>query len=224
MKRCRARTGSLAPRLPTAVEWRGATRRTRWKGPLPRGVSGLRSRSGSPPERGLCASGRIPATAAWRGCGLRRLPHASRRRCPLVVFPRPGNRGTPYNVPCANARLSAPPPGTPGRCAGARSRGSSADAPRAGRSLLAADRYGETLPPLGAAPCNDFPAAGGRHPFAEAVGSFPPQVVRLVRALHGNFAPSINTTRSNDGKHIIYCLTDHRVNRFSGTTDPDGGG
>jgi hypothetical protein len=56
------------------------------------------------------------------------------------------------------------------------------------------------------------------------VGSFPPQVVRLVRALHGNFAPSIDTTRSNDGKHIIYCLADHRVNRFSGTTNPDGGG
>jgi hypothetical protein len=52
------------------------------------------------------------------------------------------------------------------------------------------------------------------------VGSFPPQIVRLVRALHGNFAPSIDTTRSNDGKHIIYCFADHRVNRFSGTPRP----
>jgi hypothetical protein len=45
------------------------------------------------------------------------------------------------------------------------------------------------------------------------VGSFPPQVVRLVRALHGNLAPSIDTTRSSDGKHIMYCLGEHPVNR-----------
>ena len=151
MRRCRARTESL-PRLPIAEEARGAIRRTPRKGPPPRGASGPRSRSGSPAGRRLCASGRIPATAAWRGCGRRRLPRASRRRCPPGACRRPGSRGTPYNASCAGARLSAPPPGTPGRCAGARSRGSSADVPPGGRSLLAADRYGEALPPLGAAP------------------------------------------------------------------------
>ena len=87
--------------LPTAVEARGAARRTPRKGPPPRAASGPRSRSGSPAGRRLCASGRIPATAAWRGCGRRRLPRASRRRCPPGVSPRPGSRGTPYNASCA---------------------------------------------------------------------------------------------------------------------------
>jgi len=185
MRRCRARTQGL-PRLPSAVEARGAVRRTPRQGPPPRGASEPRSRSGSPPGRRFYASGRIPATTSWRGCGQRRPPRVSRRRFPPGVFPRPRYRGTPYNASCADARLSEPPPGTPGRCAGARSRGSSAGVPPGERSLLAADRYGETLPPLGAATGDDFPAAGGRHPLAEAVGSFPPQVVRLVRALHKN--------------------------------------
>ncbi len=212
MKSCRGRTG--VPRsLPTAVEGRGAARRTRRKEPLPREASGQRSRSGSPSGRRPCSSGRIPAAGAWRDCGRRRLPRAFRRRCPPGVFPLPGNRGTPYNGSCERVRPSSPPPGTPGRCASARTRGNPADVPPGERSLLSADRYGETLPPLGAAPGDDFPAARGRHPLAEAVGSFPPQVVRLVCPLHGNFAPSIDTTRSSDGKHIMYCLGDHRVNR-----------
>ena len=219
MKRCRGRT-KIPRSLPTAVEGRGAARRTRRKGPLPRVASGPRSRSGFPSGRRLCSTGRIPAGGAWRDCGRRRLPRASRRRCRPGVFPHPGSRGTPYNASCGRARPSAPPPGTPGRCAGARTRGNPADVPPGERSLLAADRYGEALAPLGAASGNDFPTARGRHSLAEAVGSFPPQVVRLVRALHGNFAPSIGTTRSNDGKHIIYCLADHRVNRFSGTPHP----
>ena len=221
MRRCRGRTEGL-PRLPTGVGGRGAARHKRTIVPPPRGVSGPRWRFGSPSGRRLCASGRIPSTTAWRGCGRRRLPLASRRRSPPGVFHRQGSRGTPYNASCACGRPSGPPPGIPGRCAGARSRGSFADAPRGGRSLLAADRYGEPLAPLGAPPRNDFPAAGGRHPLPESVGSFPPQVVRLVRTLHGWFAPSINTTRSNDGKYIIYCLKDHRVNRFSGTSNQGG--
>ena len=183
MRRCRARTEGL-PCLPSAVKARGAVRRTPRKGPPPREASEPRSRSGSPAERRLCASGRIPARAASRGCGQRRLPRASRRRCPPGVWRRPGSRDTPYNASCAGERLSAPLPGIPGRCADARSRGSPADVSPGERSLLAADRYGETLPPLGAAPRNDFPATGGGHPLAEAVGSFSPQVVRLVRAFH----------------------------------------
>src|SRR3990172_7044549 len=222
MRRCRGRTGRFPRSLPTAVEGRGAVRRTRRKGPHPRGASGPRSPSGSPWGMRLCAAGRIPAGGAWRGCGRRRPPRAFPRRCPPAVFPRPGNPGTPYNAPCATVRPSAPPPGTPGRCEGARSRGSLADVPPGGRSLLAADRYGETLAPLGAASRKNLPAAGGRHPLAEAVGSFPPQVVRLVCALHGNIAPYVDTTRSIDGKHIIYFLPDALCHGFS--RPPRGGG
>ena len=186
MRRSRGRTECLPRFLPTGAAWREGVRRVRRTGPPLRGASGPRWPFGSPSGTRFCSTGRIPAGGASRGYGRRRLPPASPPRSPPSDFPLRAGPCTPYNASYARARLSARPPGIPGRCAGARSRGSVADVPPGGESLLAADRHGEAFAALCPAPRKDFPAAGRGHPFAEAVGSFPPQVVRLVCTFHAD--------------------------------------
>src|SRR5512135_1146890 len=93
----------------------------------------------------------------------------------------------------------APPPGIHGRYAAFPPGGTGnppAPRPFPARSLLAADRYGETFAPLRAPAGKDRPPGRRRHPLAESMGALPPEIVRLVRAFHV-CAPSFLQKRRN---------------------------
>jgi len=185
----------------------------------PRGASDTRSRSGSPSGRGLFGP------VEFRNSRLARLrATAPPARCPggdadLAFSPTQG-----IAVHRIMRRVHARPFRTtsrnPGRCAAfvagklrGRSRGNGHFLP-----LTVTERR---LPPL--APRRDMTfRRQGSTSARGTVRSFRRRLCGwYVRFMGTSLLPSTRLAQMT-GKHIIYCLTEHRVNRFSGTTNRVG--
>lgn len=192
-----ARTGKVPSSFPNEALSREGVRRKPMRDPHSGVLSSPRWPFVSPPGKRPCCAGRIPGGDALPGFEPPRSPPAGRRRFRSSWKrgrpPLPRRRGNLGRC-CSAAWMPAPPgeplPGIRGRCAEFPPWTVEDSPPAFGPSLirmlllLAADRNGETLPPLRAASGNDLPARRSRHAAAKSVGSQAPPVVRLVGSFH----------------------------------------